>query len=248
MRLSSFAVALVLGSSLLTADAQTFSTTNLQLTNANTLRDPYYGYDVLGSLQTITVEHFTSGSAGDVYAFVDLLHGDHADAEGSSSGDSVRAYGEITARLNAAALAGRPLAFGPVRNSYVAVEADLGRGYEAWLTGIGFDLAIPGLDAASMNFFHKDDTFNSSAFQTTITWSRNIAAGRAHITFAGFLDAATTDRDGIDCGAQPQLMVDLAPLLRTRAGSVAVGVEWYFHRNANFSTSEPQLLVKWTVR
>lgn len=229
----------------LPAVGQSLSTTNVQLAHAARLHDPWFGYDATGTLQTVTLEHYRASESGDVYAFVDVLHGQHATSEGVASGDVLRAYGELCARLNAATLAGRKVTVGPVRDVYLAAEIDRGRGYTAWLTGVGIDLAVPGLDTATVNVFHKDDNFNGPAAQVTVLWSRRVPAFGGGLTFAGYVDASTTDRDGIDVSAQPQLLVD-APFLQTAAGSLAVGVELYVHRNAEFRTAVPQLLLKWT--
>lgn len=53
---------------------QPFSTTTVQLAHATGLRDAWFGYDVLGSLQTVTLEHYRSSEGGDLYAFADVLH------------------------------------------------------------------------------------------------------------------------------------------------------------------------------
>jgi nucleoside-specific outer membrane channel protein Tsx len=230
------------------AAAEDFSTTNVQLLGASRLKDPGYGYDVRGGLQTLTIEHFRSSKTGDLYAFIDFLHGDQAGPNGASSGEQTRFYGEICARLNVGTMTGRPLAFGPVTNTYLAVEVDDGRHYTGWLTGVGVDLHVPGLDSATVNLFRKDDSFNRPALQTTVIWSRNIRLRSTSLTFAGYLDAVHTDHDGMDIGTEPQLLVDLSPLLHVPHGRFEAGVEWYVHRNANFSVRAPQLLFKWTLK
>jgi nucleoside-specific outer membrane channel protein Tsx len=230
------------------AHAEEFSTTNIQATNAVRMHDPGYGYNTRGSMQTFTIEHFNTWKLGDHYAFIDILLGDHATTAGLTSGDRIRAYGEWCARLSLTKLSGRNLAAGRVKDLYVAGEIDSGKQYTARLAGVSADLDVPHFDTATVTAFVRDDNYNAPNVQVTLTWSRPVAIGKLKLTLAGYADVAGTDRDGIDIGAQPQLLTDLGSAFHLPTGRIAAGVEVYVHRNATTRVLEPQLLVKWTLK
>lgn len=104
--------------------------------------------------QTVTFEHANKWKYGDTFMFVDkIFYNGKADA---SKGVTTY-YGEFSPRLSFGKIFDRKLAFGPVKDVLLAMTYERGEGdNEAYLIGPGFDLAIPGFNYFTLNFYVRN--------------------------------------------------------------------------------------------
>ncbi len=224
--------------------SQVFSTSNAQLLHGRGFRDRLTGAHVTqGGLTTLTLEHFTAGKTGSLFAFVDLSQGHLADFEGQPRNRRTLAYGEFSSRLSLSNLVG--LRGGLIKETYLVGELNQGEdGFRAWLYGLGVDFELPGFQLASLNLLARKDSFNRGTWQATAAWSRPFRLGTLQCSFEGFADLGGTDRDGTDLLAQPQLLVDLGPWCGLKSQRVWAGFELYLHTNRTVAERNVQALVK----
>jgi nucleoside-specific outer membrane channel protein Tsx len=259
LRLLAAALALALAPA--AAHAQ-FATTNLQLLDGWNFHDPSVAEDVTGGqMSTVTLNHFSTWRYGDTFAFVDLMQGKFTDGVDS------RLYGEIHPRLflnRLLGMKGRVLGF--LQDAGVATELDLGNGFQAYLAGLGADLANPW-GTITINVYYRytalqipgvDRVYNHT-WQVSPSWVLPFRLGKVPLLFTGFVDVdgvkAGKGWKGFEVMAQPQLMVDVLALAGGPRGRILLGVEWYLHyHSANEALgapsnldSAPQALLQWTL-
>lgn len=227
--------------------AEDFSTTNIQLLYGTHFDDFYAGNNTLnGNMTTVTFEHFGTWKYGDNFFFADLTSGDFLDFENQPSGIQYMGYFEWSPRLSIPQILNKEFNMGIVSNFYLAGEFSRAHGFYADLFGIGLDLTIPLFNAFSLNLFHREDSFNRDQFQATFVWAAPFKIKGLNCNFTGYTDIATTELDGTDIFAQPQLVIDLSSLTKNIIPGLEAGVEWYYHRNDLVDVSLPQALLKWT--
>lgn len=181
--------------------------------------------------QTVTFEHASGWSVGDLFVFVDSIHfnGDVAD-------DSTL-YGEISPRLSFGKLLDRPLQFGPVKDVLLAATYEFGEDdVEAWLLGPGFDLDLPGFDYFSLNFYQrqtKGSRDGDGVWQITPVWSYTIPVGRSDLLIDGFADWVVDNDKGYHANLHfnPQIKYDLGKALAWGEKQLYVGIEYDYWKN-----------------
>ena len=95
--------------------------------------------------QTITFEHASGWSFGDLFFFTDLIKY-NTDAK-NGNGDGHTYYGEFSPRLSFGKIFQRDLSIGPIKDVLVAMTYEFGEGdVETYMIGPGFDLNVPGFD------------------------------------------------------------------------------------------------------
>jgi len=223
-----------------------FGTTNFQLLQGWSFKDNLLGYDSpSGVMTTVTLNHFHTWAYGDNFAFADFTR------LNSRAGYQSDLYGEWHPRLflNKLLDSGKiPL----LRNWGPAGEINQGRGFYAYLGGLGLDLDIPGFAVAGLNLFYRYDNFALHTWQVSPFWTVPFALGPTSWVFTGFLDV-TADRDRkLDVMFQPELLLDLGTFAG-KPGKLHAGLEWYVHRYRNFvdgkdkTVSAPQAMIQWTA-
>ena len=188
--------------------------------------------------QTITFEHASGWTWGDLFIFFDQIN--YNGKEDASNGKNTY-YGEITPRLSFGKLTGADLSFGPVKDVLLAGTYEFGEGdTEAYLLGPGFDLAIPGFDYFQLNFYYRKPDGNrvrAGAWQITPVWSYTIPVGNSDILIDGYMDwvinnksASTSRRNQSDYHANlhfnPQVKYDLGKALGYEPKHLYVGLEY----------------------
>lgn len=228
------------------AEAQVFSSTNVQFLYGDGFEDWYYGGNTESGRQTtVTFKHLSDFKSGDVVFFADLMRGSYVDADGDPKGKDYRVYSELAARFS-------PLgAFGKTPDGFVSdvlIASQMnrdGNGFAAHMIGAGVDLEVPGFTAANVNVYYRDDVFNSPTYQVTTVWetvwNAPFSIAPVRLTFSGFVDVYGTDSDGADFHTQPQLLVGTDGL------PVEAGLELYYHSNDAINVRAPQVLLKWTL-
>ncbi|HZX81354.1 MAG TPA: outer membrane protein OmpK [Lysobacter sp.] len=188
-------------------------------------RDFTVGPDVQ---QTLTLEHASGWSVGDLFAFVDLtaFNGEEDAATGASSW-----YGEIAPRLSFGKLAGKPLAAGPVRDVLLAGAVEFGEGpVETALLGVGVDLAVPGFDYVQVNAYRRQSLHSGDvrSWQLTPAWRATLPLGRSDLVIDGYIDWIPVNRGGrhANLHVSPQIKYDLGKALGGPAQRVYAGIEY----------------------
>lgn len=183
---------------------------------------------------TITFEHASGWSWGDMFLFVDNkwsagLHG--------NAGHSY--YGEFSPRLSLGKVSGHSMVLGPITDVLVAATYERGEGTSRrYLLGPGFDLKIPGFDWVQLNtYYRRPDGISGKAsgqWQINPVWSMTFPFGVSDIRFDGYAEWYVNDvgRKGSSNYVassfhfNPQLKYDLGKALKVGPRQLYVGVEY----------------------
>ena len=146
------------------------------------------GYEVPGSnITTLTIEHASGWTWGDIFAFVDIL-----DYHSNPFADSGW-YGELSPRVSLSKLGLLDMGENSfVSDVLIAGTWERGKGTtEALLLGLGFDLKLPGFLFFQANFYARKETGHGVGFkdmQWTLAWNRPFAVGEEKFVINGFMD------------------------------------------------------------
>jgi len=188
----------------------------------------------------ITFEHVSGHSWGDVFLFVDRLH---------SSDGSDETYAEISPRLSLGKLSGSGWSFGPVKDVLFAATLEMGSfddpdrltrsegSFNNLLTGVGFDLAVPGFAFVQANVYHRNNDYEENNEQLTLVWGLPFKIGKAEFVYDGFADwtSATEDQHS-SLNVTSQLKLDLGNFWGNPKKLYA-GIE-YVHWNDKFGVKD----------
>lgn len=219
-----------------------FTSTNVQLLYGDQFDDFITGNATTDEeMKTLTLEHFSTWEYGDNFFFTDFTAGNFID------GSKDHIYGEWHPRLSLSKLTGVTVGGGIVRDTFLASEINLGSAgsFEAYLVGLGMEFNIPHVPVLGVNVYYRNDNFNKGTYQVSPYWHIPIPIGPTNLVLDGFVDVSGTDSIGTDIMAQPQILLDLLPLVGGPANRLQAGVEWYYHKNDLVETSAPQAMVKW---
>lgn len=196
---------------------------------------------------TLTFEHVSGWSMGDLFVFADFTYYDGA--ESYSNGKSTY-YSEIAPRLSAGKILDKDLSFLFVKDVLLAAAYEFGEGgIENYLGGIGFDLEIPGFDFFQLNFYRRweKSAYATEAYQITPVWKMSFPVGPTEIVFDGFADIVFgADNDSINL--TPQLKVDVGTLLGMEKSKLMAGVEYCYWENKYGIPSEDQTVVSGLIK
>lgn len=181
-----------------------------------------------GSQQTLTFEHVSGWSFGDMFAFVDGISYDGRD---NQHGDSISYYMEIAPRLSAGKLLDKDLSFLFVKDVLLSTCYEQGEyDLKNYLAGPGFDLDIPGFDFFQLNFYNVWNESGNDSFQITPVWKISQPVAITTIVLDGYIDW--------EFGAglnnfhfNPQLKVDLGVYFGMEEGKLFTGVEYDYWKN-----------------
>ncbi len=185
--------------------------------------------------QTVTFEHASGWSIGDLFAFVDSIHYNGAK---DASGNNSTYYGEIAPRLSFGKLSGQSLAMGPITDVLLAGTYEFGRGgLKEYLLGPAVDLAITGFDYFQLNTYyrHSDDPKGvRGSWQITPVWAMTVPVGQSDLLIDGYIDWIV-DNDGDDHHANlhfnPQVKYDLGKALGWNAKQLYAGIEYSYWKH-----------------
>lgn len=189
--------------------------------------------------QTVTFEHASGWSFGDLFFFVDSIHFNGKGKADRDGFDGNSYYGEFSPRLSFGKLTGASLSAGPVTDVLLAATYEFGEGdIKNYLIGPGFDLAIPGFDYFQLNFYrrHTDSSIkgdDEGLWQITPVWSYTLPVGNSDLVIDGFIDWVVGNEDNYrnNLHFNPQIKYDLGKALNLSAKQLYVGIEYDYWKN-----------------
>jgi nucleoside-specific outer membrane channel protein Tsx len=188
--------------------------------------------------QTVTFEHADKWKYGDNFLFVDKIF--YNGKEDRNKGPHAF-YGEFSPRLSFGKIFDRRFEYGPIKDVLLAMTYEYGEGdSEAYLIGPGFDLAVPGFNYFTLNFYRRQTEGprpGDGVWQVTPSWSYSIPVGNSNLLFDGYLDWVV-DNDQNSRGTyhanlhfNPQLKYDLGKALGWGEKQFYVGTEYSYWKN-----------------
>lgn len=188
------------------------------------------GFEVDSDEQTtITLEHISEWSIGDLFFFTDLTK-----YRGSEQGDSV--YGEFSPRLSLRKISLASFNLGPVNDLLITSTLEFGKGdVENFLIGPAVDLKLPGFDYFSLNIYQRltKNSRDGETIQITPVWGMSHVLWGSKLIFEGFIDW-NINSDGnyhSNLHFNPRLKYDLDTLLKLKTGSALFGLEYSYWKN-----------------
>lgn len=152
-----------------------------------------YAYPVVGDeieQRTVTAEYAAGLKYGDFFAF--------ADRSNTDAGNDT--YFEVAPRLSLGAVTGQKLELGPITDILIATtwEGNSAKGsdFNNYLYGVGFNLAIPYTNYATINFYKADNDLQKDDYQMTITYAVPFKIGSEEFLADAFLDWSTAEKNG----------------------------------------------------
>ncbi|WP_252273016.1 outer membrane protein OmpK [Pseudomonas subflava] len=164
--------------------------------------------------QTLTFEHASGWSFGDLFIFVDGIKYNTEATNGAGDGHTF--YGEISPRLSFGKLSGADLSFGPIKDVLLAATYEFGEDdVDSYLLGPALDLNVPGFDFFQLNTYYRETDGKrdgSGVWQITPAWSYTLAVGDSDLVIDGFMDWVVDNDDSYHANLHfnPQIKYDMA--------------------------------------
>lgn len=184
--------------------------------------------------QTVTFEHASGWSVGDLFLFVDSIH---YNSGRNGAGDSRTFYGEISPRLSFGKLLDRPLSIGPVKDVLLAATYEFGEDdVDAYLLGPAVDLNLPGFDYFQLNTYYRRPDGNRDGrgvWQITPAWGYTIPVGNSNLLIDGYIDWVVDNDDSYHANLHinPQIKYDLGKAMGWGVKHAYVGLEYDYWKN-----------------
>ena len=164
--------------------------------------------------QTLTFEHASGWSFGDLFIFVDGIKYNTEATNGAGDGHTF--YGEISPRLSFGKLSGADLSFGPIKDVLLAATYEFGEDdVDSYLLGPALDLNVPGFDFFQLNTYYRETDGKrdgSGVWQITPAWSYTLPVGDSDLVIDGFMDWVVDNDDSYHANLHfnPQIKYDMA--------------------------------------
>lgn len=164
---------------------QDFSLTGLYGEN---YKSPFVTQDEKIEQSTVTAEYAAGFKYGDFFAFADRTNNDPNGNE---------TYFEVAPRLSLGAVTGQKLELGPITDVLIATTWEGNSAQDSdfnnYLYGIGFNLAIPYTNYATINFYKAENDLQEDDYQMTITYAVPFKIGGEEFLADAFLDWSTAE-------------------------------------------------------
>ncbi|MBB2497242.1 outer membrane protein OmpK [Aquipseudomonas ullengensis] len=179
--------------------------------------------------QTVTFEHASGWSFGDLFFFVDGIKY-NTDAT-NGAGDGHTFYGELSPRFSLGKMTGSDLSFGIVKDVLISTTYEFGEDdVDSYLIGPAVDLNIPGFDYFQLNTYLRTTDGKrdgDNVWQITPVWSYTIPVGNSDLVIDGFMDWVVDNDESYHANLHfnPQIKYDVAKAFGV-GQKVYVGVEY----------------------
>ncbi|ONM43166.1 hypothetical protein BXT89_14090 [Halopseudomonas pachastrellae] len=185
--------------------------------------------------QTLTFEHASGWTKGDLFIFFDSIH---YNGGTNAAGDNSTYYGEVSPRLSLSKITGQSFAFGPITDVLLAGTYEFGRhDLKNYLLGPAVDLNIPGFDYFQLNTYYRhadNDESGRGIWQITPVWAYTVPVGNSDVLIDGFIDWVV-DNDGDNYHANlhinPQIKYDLGKALGWSEKQLYTGIEYDYWKH-----------------
>lgn len=184
--------------------------------------------------QTITLEHASGWSVGDLFVFVDTIK---YNGRKNGAGDGHTFYGEISPRLSFNKLFDANFTLGPIKDVLLAATYEFGEDdVESYLLGPAVDLAIPGFDYFQINSYYRTTDGKrdgDGVWQITPVWSYTFALGQSDVVIDGFMDWVVDNDKSYHANLHfnPQIKYDLGKALKWGEKQLYVGIEYDYWKD-----------------
>lgn len=222
-----------------TAMAEGFSFTEVQLHYGDGYRLGRNGIDETART-TVTLEHFSAGSVGELFFFVDFFK----DHDGPSTNTESDQYGEIYGFLSGRNLGLNFADSGVIRDAGIELGLNQGTDFSVALLGPRVNFNIPGISVLTFGVYaydNMDDPFDrnlDTTYQATLVWVIPFQIGTQKFSTQGFVDFIGSQGSGVanQVVFSPQLRWDIGHAFGGQEGRFTLGVE-YTHFDNKFGVS-----------
>lgn len=211
------------------AQAEMFwSDNSITLLHSDDYLNPFSGEDQ--EFTTMTIEHVSGHSWGDVFFFMDRHNGKGPD------GDFNETYSEVSPRISLGSLTGEKLEFGPVTGlsiatTYESNSQDFGS-QDNYLYGVGLDWKLPGFAFFQTNIYYANNENTENDMQLTVVYGVPFAAGGVDFMFDGYLDWSSAEKDhASDFHFNPQLRANVGKFFGIDKSKLEAGIEYSYWSN-----------------
>lgn len=164
--------------------------------------------------QTVTFEHASGWSFGDLFLFVDTIKFNGEATNGAGDGHTF--YGEISPRLSLSKITGTDLSYGILKDVLISATYEFGEDdVDAYLLGPAVDLNLPGFDYFQINTYLRQTDGKrdgDGVWQITPVWSYTVPVGNSDLVIDGFMDWVVDNDKSYHANLHfnPQIKYDLA--------------------------------------
>ena len=171
---------------------------------------------------TLTVEHASASTWGDVFFFMDRHNGDGIK----------ETYAELTGRLNVSQFTGEALSLGPVSNVYLTAGTEHSKFDDNYMGGVSLDWQVPGFMYFKTSFFQVNNDTLDNDQQLTVVYGAPFSLGNTKWVIDGYIDWSTAEADhASDFHFNPQIRMDLSEYFGAGKGQIEAGIEYSYWNN-----------------
>ncbi len=197
--------------------------------------------------ETVTFEHASGWSMGDLFLFVD---GIYYDGDRDFGGSKFVHYGEVAPRLSAGKILDKDLSLGFIKDFSLATCWEFGENTDDnYLIGPGFDLNVKGFDFLQLNLYRRfnNGQIDPESYQLTAAWKITKELGESAVVLDGFIDWVFGDNTD-NLHICPQLKFDAGVFLGLESRSLFTGIEYDYWKNKYAVRGSKQSTFSWLIK
>ena len=181
---------------------------------------------------TLTLEHASGHSWGDVFFFMDRLRATEGD-------NNSEVWSELHPRFSIPKLTGMDWDSGLIKDFYLSTQIEMGSNKNVnqtnYLVGAGVDFDVPGFKFLKVNAYGRSNENYDSNYQVSPAWAVPFDLANQKFLFDGWIDwVSKTKNNGADVASNWQTHLQLKYDLGNLWGSehtVYVGTEYRYWHN-----------------